>query len=85
MIWQIRVAKRAKKTLTKIPAKDQRYILEALNDTKVNPFGGDIAKLKDERSTWRRRLGNYRLFFDVYPDKRFIDIVEISRRTSSTY
>lgn len=85
MIWEIRIAKRAEKFLTKVPTKDQSHILQALEDMRVDPFGGDIAKLKDERSAWRRRVGNYRLFFDVYPDRKIIDIIEIARRTSNTY
>lgn len=51
----------------------------------VNPFKGDLARLKAERSAWRRRAGNYRIFFDVYPERLLIDVVEIDRRTSKTY
>ena len=85
MGWQIRVAKRAQKTIARIPFKDQKYILQTLEEMQDDPFGGDLAKLKYERSAWRRRVGSYRLFFDVFPDRKFIDIVEITRRTSSTY
>jgi len=38
-----------------------------------------------ERSAWRRRVGSYRIFFDVYPDRQVVDVVDIDRRTSSTY
>jgi mRNA-degrading endonuclease RelE of RelBE toxin-antitoxin system len=50
-----------------------------------NPFSGDIVRLTSERCTWRRRVGAYRIFFDVYPERRHIDVVDISRRTSTTY
>jgi len=50
-----------------------------------NPFSGDIVRLVSERSTWRRRAGAYRIFFDVYPEIHHIDVVDISRRTSTTY
>ncbi|MBZ5538776.1 MAG: hypothetical protein LAO31_22755 [Acidobacteriia bacterium] len=51
----------------------------------TNPFMGDIVRLKGEPKTWRRRVGNYRIFFDVDPIFRIVDIVEITRRTSTTY
>jgi mRNA-degrading endonuclease RelE of RelBE toxin-antitoxin system len=41
--------------------------------------------LKSERAAWRRRVGSYRIFFDVYPDRQHIDVVDIARRTSTTY
>ena len=44
-----------------------------------------IARLKGEPNSWRRRVGNYRIFFDVDPVRRVIDIIEITRRTSTTY
>jgi len=50
-----------------------------------NPFSGDIVRLKSEGSTWRRRAGSYRIFFDVYPDEQLVDVVDIQRRTSTTY
>ena len=50
-----------------------------------NPFVGDVARLKSQPAAWRRRVGNYRIFFDVFPEELRIDIVEISRRTSTTY
>jgi mRNA-degrading endonuclease RelE of RelBE toxin-antitoxin system len=50
-----------------------------------NPFSGDILRLTSERAAWRRRVGSYRIFFDVYPDRQHIDVVDISRRTSTTY
>ena len=36
-------------------------------------------------TTWRRRVGDWRIFFDVYPEQRLVDIVDIHRRTTTTY
>ncbi len=85
MTWRLQVAKRAQKALAKLPVKDRQRILLAVAEMRSNPFSGDIARLKFERTAWRRRVGSYRIFFDVYPDRFIVDIVEITRRTSSTY
>jgi mRNA-degrading endonuclease RelE of RelBE toxin-antitoxin system len=50
-----------------------------------DPFGGDIARLHGQPSTWRRRVGSYRIFFDVHRETSLVDILEIVRRTSATY
>jgi mRNA-degrading endonuclease RelE of RelBE toxin-antitoxin system len=75
------VARSAEKKLHKAPAKDQAHILKALRDMEQNPFHGDIAKLKG----LRRRVGNWRIFFDVDFDRRLVQILAIERRTSTTY
>lgn len=83
--WTVKIARRVEKTLDRLPAKDQRLILQTLDTMTIDPFSGDIVRLRSERSAWRRRVGNYRLFFDVYSNAKIVDIVEIERRTSKTY
>jgi mRNA interferase RelE/StbE len=85
MIWQLHVARRAQKELKRIPGKDRERILAALHEMSENPFSGDIVLLKGQLTGWRRRVGNYRIFFDVYPDISLIDVTDIARRSSTTY
>jgi mRNA-degrading endonuclease RelE of RelBE toxin-antitoxin system len=85
MTWTLHVAERAQKQLAKAPAKNQRQLRSALLAMEQNPFSGNIVRLKFERSAWRRRVGDYRIFFDVYPETQIIDVVDIARRTSTTY
>ena len=85
MRWTIQIARLAQKPFAKAPAKSQRLLRAALEEMQQNPFSGDVVRLTSERSTWRRRVGAYRIFFDVYPERRHIDVVDISRGTSTTY
>lgn len=86
MSWIVRIAKRAEKRLKKFPEKDQRYLLKEINKMTVDPFKGDIVRLsKNQPAAWRRRVGNYRMFYDVDYGNKIIDIAEIVRRTSTTY
>ena len=77
MTWKVHIAKRAEKQLAKIPAKSPALILAALNEMQNNPFGGDVKRLKSERSVWRLRVGAYGVFFDVFPERRRVDVLEI--------
>ena len=45
----------------------------------------DIEKIKGEENVWRRRIGNYRIFYEINPKRRSINIFWVERRTSSTY
>jgi len=85
MTWHLRIGNRAQRELERIPAKDRRRIIAALAAMRENPWSGDVARLRGQFTTWRRRVGSYRVFFDIHPDRLTVDVLEIVRRTSSTY
>jgi mRNA interferase RelE/StbE len=52
---------------------------------KVNPYyGPNIKRLKgDLKSVFRYRIGDYRLFYTVDPDKRYVYILTLDNRKDS--
>jgi len=50
-----------------------------------NPFAGDIERLKNQPHAFGRRVGDWRIFFDVYPEQRRVEVTEIIRRSTTTY
>ena len=72
------------KTLQKIPARDRAQVVKAVSSMVENPFAGDIVRLEGS-IIWRRRVGNYRLLFELDFDARIVDVVDLKRRTSTTY
>jgi mRNA-degrading endonuclease RelE of RelBE toxin-antitoxin system len=50
-----------------------------------NPFLGDIKRLQGQTTAWRRRVGNYRIVYDLYIEEHLIVVAGIFRRTSTTY
>ena len=85
MNWQVKIANSAEKNLKKFPRKDRKKIVEVLNELGFNPYNGDIEKMEGEENSWRRRAGNYRIFYDIYKGIKVISVTNIERRTSSTY
>ena len=85
MAWQLRIAKQAQKNLANVPRKDRERILKAVSEMRENPFKGDIVHLKGEPNAWRRRVGNYRIFFDLNVEELLVDVTDIRRRTTTTY
>ena len=85
MTWNLQVTGPAQKDLRMLPAKDQARVRVALAAIQDDPFSGDITRLKAQPTAWRRRVGNYRIFFDLYPEQLMIVVVAIKRRTSTTY
>ena len=85
MNWLIRIAKNAKKSVKRFPANDQRRILAVLEKFADDPWSGDIAKIEEENNSWRKRVGNYRIFYSIQINTKTIDVEKIERRTSNTY
>ena len=50
-----------------------------------DPFTGDIVQPKSQPTAFRRRVGDWRIFFDVYPEQRLVEVIDIQPRTTTTY
>jgi mRNA interferase RelE/StbE len=83
MEWTVVLAGPARKSL-KIPASDKTRILAALAEIQQDPFHGDIRKLQGLPG-FRRRVGDWRILFEVAPERRQVVVAAIQRRTSTTY
>lgn len=73
------------KNLKKMPRKDVERFLFIIQNLPLNPFIGDIQKMKGEKNVWRRRIGSYRIFYEILPDLNIIHVFQAERRTSKTY
>jgi mRNA interferase RelE/StbE len=84
MEWTVVLAGPAKKALKRVPTTDRTRILSALGEMQQNPFQGDIRKLQGLPG-FRRRVGNWRILFEVVSERSHVVIAAIERRTSTTY
>ncbi|MFZ0296248.1 MAG: type II toxin-antitoxin system RelE/ParE family toxin [Candidatus Sulfotelmatobacter sp.] len=84
MEWTVVLAGPARKSLKRIPASDKARVLTALAEMQQDPFQGDIRKLQGLPG-FRRRVGNWRILFEVILERRQVAIAAIERRTSTTY
>ena len=82
MNWNLLVTKNVRKELARLPS-DQQRLEAALDAMQADPFSGDIKRLRPDG--WRRRVGNYRIFYDLHAADRQIVVTAIKRRTSTTH
>ncbi|OGN01182.1 MAG: hypothetical protein A2651_03880 [Candidatus Yanofskybacteria bacterium RIFCSPHIGHO2_01_FULL_42_12] len=83
--WDLQIDPGVLKELRVIPRVYARKILEVIRLFPSNPYFGDIQKLKGEENAWRRRAGNYRIFYKIYTDTKIILVFRLERKTSKTY
>ena len=85
MNWKIKIAKRASKQIKRILKKDAERLLFVLEELTNDPYQGDIKKIKGAENIWRRRVGNYRILYEIFPKQKFVAVYNIQRRTTTTY
>jgi len=83
--WAVHIAKRAQEVVARAPREEQERLRAALKAMELDPFTGDIERLKDQPIAFRRRVGDWRLFFDVDPERRLVEVRYIERRPTTTY
>jgi mRNA interferase RelE/StbE len=83
--WSVSLARSAQKQLDKLPSGDFTRVDAAIESMRVDPFTGDVVHLKNAGAAFRRRVGDYRILFDVFRERRHVDVVAIPRRTTATY
>lgn len=82
MLWDYKLARQAFKNIKKFPKKEQERIFEVLEGMKADPFSGDIKLMRGEENLYRRRKGNYRIYFRPHQSQHILDVSLIERRSS---
>ena len=83
--WTVHVDRAVQKQLRRIPKRDAERIFSAITELAANPYSGDVAKMQGEDDVWRRRVGAYRIFFEVLADETTVYVYRAERRSSTTY
>ena len=84
MSWAVVVSNRARRNLKRVPAADQQRIMAALDALRSDPLSGDVVKLAGQ-DAFRRRVGNYRIIFRIDFTAVAVGVLDIQRRTTTTY
>lgn len=85
MDWHVKIAKRVERQMKKFPKKDVNFLFDGFDEMNVNPFFGNICKIEGEVNIWRKRVGNYRILFEVSHSEKVVSIFNVERRTTTTY
>ncbi len=83
--WSLEIDLQVYKNLKKFPRRDVDRIIDAIENLPLNPFFGDIQKMAGEKNVWRRRVGEYRVFFEIVSEDKVLNVFWVERRTSKTY
>jgi mRNA interferase RelE/StbE len=85
MKWGLVIVNRAQRQLRKLTAAERYQIDVAFSAMRHNPYHGDVKFLKGSDGAFRRRVGDWRILYDLEPEHKIIVITAVIRRGSNTY
>jgi len=78
------ITSRAKRQFRRLSADDRDSIDQAFSEMCEDPFLGDVKFLRGI-DTLRRRVGDWRILYELNETQKLVVVTAIKRRGSTTY
>jgi mRNA interferase RelE/StbE len=79
-------SRRAQRAFLALPTAQARRVKEAIEQLMREPRGPGTIKLEGAPvAQYRRRVGNWRILFDVNDQDQVVEIVDVRKRDERTY
>ena len=83
--WTVSISSSAQKTVLRAPRHERERLRAELDRIAHDPLAGNTVRLQGIPNTARRRVGDWRIIFELDFDRRVVVVTDITRRTSTTY
>jgi len=80
--FEVRLSKRAHRELLSVEPIVRSRFIQRLEELGEDPFPRGVAKLQGRSDTYRVRVGDYRILYEVLTKERLVLIDKIDYRSS---
>ena len=88
-MYRLEVSPAAGRDLDRLKKRIQRHDFErlriAIGSLADEPRPQGVRKIRGAERAFRIRVGSYRVVYEVYDDENLILILQVARRTETTY
>ncbi|GAX34636.1 type II toxin-antitoxin system RelE family toxin [Nodularia sp. NIES-3585] len=81
MIYEVKFTKGARKMFRKLSQELQDRIQTKIDDLAIEPRPNGVKKLKGEENSYRIRVGDYRVVYDIFDDVVLVSVVSVGHRS----
>jgi mRNA interferase RelE/StbE len=81
--YSITFARSARKELESLGAPLIERIFPRIGALAREPRPKGCRKLRGEKNLWRIRVGDYRVIYAIYDDKRVVDVIVVRHRRAA--
>ena len=78
-MYQVELRRRVRQSLDKLPEKDHRVVITALESLEQEPRPRGVEKIRGTE-LWRIRKGDYRVIYYINDQEQTIAVVRIGHR-----
>ena len=87
--YRVEVSPAADRELQKLQERIRKQdfdrLCKAVDKLVEEPRPQGVRKIEGAVTAYRIRVGNYRVVYDVYDDKKLVVILQVVRRSETTY
>jgi mRNA interferase RelE/StbE len=88
-MYRIEVSPAADRDISRLKGKvlwqDFERLRNAINGLALEPRPYGVRKIKGEDKAYRIRIGQYRVIYEIYDKDNLVLILQVSRRSETTY
>ena len=81
MIYEVKFTKGARKMFRKLSQELQDRIQPKIDDLAIEPRPNGVKKLQGEENSYRIRVGDYRVIYDIFDEILVVNVVEVGHRS----
>lgn len=81
MTYSVEFSKVARKQFKKLPSDVQKRIETKIKDLAIKPRPNGVKKIQGEDNSYRVRVGDYRVVYDIFDDILLITVIRVKHRS----
>ncbi|MBD0387461.1 MAG: type II toxin-antitoxin system RelE/ParE family toxin [Nostoc sp. C3-bin3] len=81
MSYEVKFSRGAKKQFRKLPIDIQQRIQTKINDLAIEPRPNGVKKLQGDENSYRIRVGDYRVVYEINDDVLIVTVIKIGHRS----
>jgi mRNA interferase RelE/StbE len=78
--YSVDFSKVARKQFKKLPSDVQERIQNKINELAIEPRPNGVKKLQGEENSYRIRVGDYQVVYDIFDDVLLINVIRVKHR-----
>jgi mRNA interferase RelE/StbE len=79
-LYRVEITASAARQMRRLPKADKARILNKIESLATDPLPYGVKKLADEKITYRIRVGDYRIIYEIYSDELIVFVVKVKHR-----
>ena len=79
-LYRVEITAPAARQMRRLPKADKARILNKIELLAIDPLPAGVKKLAEDESTYRVRVGYYRIIYEIYSDDLIIFVVKVKHR-----